>query len=689
MRDDGHMQGGGCHDRRRRGHTGRRRDSTDGHRECPSSRAFAIRRENGGRDFRMLPAALAAWMASAAAHQWWRWLTLMDDDPMSVTGYAIGALAVMLLPVVLVVPSLASHGLIRPLRASLGDAVAVMAVAGLLSAAAAVTADSVRWHDAAHVQARDGPADVVAVVRVRSPAVSSTVRGSDCQVDGRVVSLSIRRSPANPLSERSTVPSRADIRVLLSGDVCSALTDTAVYRFPGTLSTASYGRQPLWLTCDDMRVPDVVSAPSGTARIVKAMQQGLLRACDRLSDQARVLVPGLTVGVLGQDVVRVRDTASGAASHGSEEGLSSGTERVGGVDAAYAALLEEQFRRSGIMHLMAVSGGHFMVIAGLVHRLCSRVLAPRWATGLVMAVSDVMLAIVVFPSDSVLRALLMGLFGAAAVAAGRRGQSVSSLSWTVIIVLLIAPSMSVSYGFALSCAAVLGIVLFAGPLTDWLACMLPRLLSAPLAMTIAAQSLTLPIQVLMDPQLPLASVPANLLVGPVVGFATMAGLVALFISWLMPQCGYVLAWIAGCGTSVMERVAAMVSDNEFATMPWAGGIPGALLMVLVESACATVLILATRWLRLLRSDGSGDGGQSFRPRLRDRIRIWWSQTVTMFDGDTDGGDRPVPHTKVTAGAIPVASMTGAHDGSCPAVWEDGDHGKQGRLASPVHHRVRR
>lgn len=53
--------------------------------------------------------------------------------------------------------------------------------------------------------------------------------------------------------------------------------------------------------------------------------------------------------------------------------------------------------------------------------------------------------------------------------------------------------------------------------------MLPRLLSAPLAMTIAAQSLTLPIQVLMDPQLPLASVPANLLVGPVVGFATMAG----------------------------------------------------------------------------------------------------------------------------------------------------------------------
>ena len=121
-----------------------------------------------------------------------------------------------------------------------------------------------------------------------------------------MVSLSIRRSPANPLSERSPVPSRADIRVLLSGDVCPALTDTAVYRFPGTLSTASYGRQLLWPACDDMRVPDVVSAPSGTARIVKAMRQGLLRACDRLSDQARVLVPGLTVGVLEKMPVRTQ-----------------------------------------------------------------------------------------------------------------------------------------------------------------------------------------------------------------------------------------------------------------------------------------------------------------------------------------------------------------------------------------------
>ena len=328
-----------------------------------------------------------------------------------------------------------------------------------------MTADSVRWHDAAHVQARDGACRRGGVVRVRSPAVSSTVRGSDCQVDGRVVSLSIRRSPANPLSERSPVPSRADIRVLLSGDVCSALTDTAVYRFPGTLSTASYGRQPLWLTCDDMRVPDVVSAPSGTPASSRPCSRGYCALRPPVGSGARAGA--------GADRRRaragcgpVRDTASGAASHGLKRPvIGDGTcrRRRCRVCGATRGAVPAQRHHAPDGGVGRAFHGHRGAGAQAV---LPRASPRRVATGLVMAVSDVMLAIVVFPSDSVLRALLMGLFGAAAVAAGRRRQSVSSLSWTVIIVLLIAPSMSVSYGFALSCAAVLGIVLFAGPLTD-------------------------------------------------------------------------------------------------------------------------------------------------------------------------------------------------------------------------------
>lgn len=44
--------------------------------------------------------------------------------------------------------------------------------------------------------------------------------------------------------------------------------------------------------------------------------------------------------------------------------------------AQHAQTLENQFRQSGIMHLMAVSGGHFVLVAaGLVRRFAHGVLA--------------------------------------------------------------------------------------------------------------------------------------------------------------------------------------------------------------------------------------------------------------------------------------------------------------------------
>lgn len=91
--------------------------------------------------------------------------------------------------------------------------------------------------------------------------------------------------------------------------------------------------------------------------------------------------------------------------------------------------------------------------------------------------------------------------------------------------------MSASYGFALSSAAVLGIVLFAERLAGAFERAMPHGIAEMMAMTVAAQLFTLPIQVLMEPELPLLSVPANLLVSPFVGLATMAGLMALACAW--------------------------------------------------------------------------------------------------------------------------------------------------------------
>ncbi|MBW3092295.1 ComEC/Rec2 family competence protein [Bifidobacterium sp. 82T10] len=646
-------------------------------------------REQGSRDWRMLPVALAVWAASLATHHTFTRIMSATAGERSVR-----LVLICMASLTMACGLFAAIGMGGRMPACfrrgcaddecgpndtarvmngvpVGGGMTVVVIAVLLSAVAALSADLAQWHDPASTLARERSPVVTADVRIATPATAADKRGMDCQIDG------IIRTLHDGDVERA---STAGVRVYASDVNCAALVDGATVRAQGALQQAQYGKQPLWLVIDMPESVAIVRQASPGKRVVAHMQDAFFAVTERLSDQGRVLVPGLTLGVLGQDHVVAGGVIAGHGATGTganpngNDGTGAAAQPGGAtgipkLNATYAAGVEENFRRSGIMHLMAVSGGHFMLVADMTRRTCARFLLPRRIVAGMVAVAYLLLAAIMYPSDSVTRALVMGLFGAAAVFVGRRGQSVSALSWTVIGTLLIRPSMAASYGFALSCAAVLGIVLFAGTIGDRLGALMPRFLAQPLAMTIAAQSLTLPIQVLMEPELPLASVPANLLVSPFVDFATLAGLAALAVSWASPQVGFALAWVASCGTQVMERVAAWLASGRYAVVPWAGGIPGALLMLAAEAALVVLFAVAVpcfvrrlrdafgtqnlhdvyggrdvrrkpgirrmRNGRHFRSSASTLPGESFRPGIRARAARWLAETTTLFGRDFD------------------------------------------------------
>lgn len=702
-------------------------------------------REQGSRDRRMLPVAVIVWAANLLTH--YLWTTLMqkqaDNEPVHIAfedvpenkfedavddrpyaasiedatatnpsllsiimlGVICICIAILLVKAIIallqssdvtnsVTSVVAVHGrawkqLIHHCR-KYNFSIMIMLAAALISSVATITADTMQWHDPATSLARDGPTSVIVTMRVTSPAITATKRDADCQVDVILQSVS---------DDVIIQSSHASARVFLSGQACSVPVNTGQYRVSGILQNADYGSEPLWLIGEksaDTITP--ITRPTLASRVVFAMQQSMFRVCGKLSDQAQVLVPGLTIGILGQDVIlrqvsissdgsalksgdiaasndccadhtlrgNTRDngtshdvdssaanstiagstltdsiTANSAVDNEELRGSPSDTITSIGVDDTYAETLEDRFRRSGIMHLMAVSGGHFMIIAGLARKLCARLLAHRWVTAMAMCASNIILAAVVFPSDSVLRALIMGCMAAVCLGCGRRGQTLSALCWTTITVLIISPDMARSYGFALSCAAVLGIALAAQPLQRGFAIVLPDMLAEATAMTIAAQLFTLPIQVLMEPELPVLSILANVIVAPFVGFATLCGLASLMVSWLSPDIGYGMAWVAGCGTRVMERCAMWLGGSQYAIVPWAGDLLGVVLMMIVEGAIAVGVGLGARIARrrsALYADSNNlthsldtPGASTFPRRPRERIARWLSDTLNMFN----------------------------------------------------------
>ena len=559
-------------------------------------------REQGSGDWRLLPATLCGWAASLATH--------------AVFDYCVeqeGRLGVLPLVLVRTVPLLALLGLpfmrspILRLPVGMRRAVAawhfsiiVCVVAAMACASSALTYDVLQWRDAASYAARKGESDVVALIRTTSPAVNSNRRTNDCQIDATISTIT---------ASRVTQPSMMRVRVYADRPDCGTLKQGGEYRMRGTLAISRYGAMPLWLT--DIASVECIRASNPALRVIDMMQQAFFEQTSRLSDQGKVLVPGLTLGILGQDYIP-SDSGNGKT----------GT----GIDSTYANLLENAFQRSGILHLMAVSGGHLAVVATIVRAACSFLLLPRRVTAIVIGMSYIMLAMCVFPSDSVSRALLMGLAGVGFLLLGRRTQALAALNWTTLGMLMANPHMSRSFGFALSCAAVLGIVLFANPLSAWLTPIMPSFIAQTMAMTVAAQLFTLPIQVLIEPELPVYSIPANLVVAPFVGFSTLAGLASLAISWILPNMGFMLANLASWGTAVMELMALNLGSGEHATIPWAGGAGGALLIIIVEIVgYMTARLAGTLFTHITTPEPNLPGRRLMRNPV-ERAKAWGERT---------------------------------------------------------------
>lgn len=605
-----------------------------------STRGRRTRRiERGSRDRRLLPVAISVWAACLIAHALFDicMTNLMnaggaiDDADKTAIGMAAGTAATVtaqaaadgtgviedmpwkgIPPLAIAMMAIIHAGAgtawaiaRRCARNGIGRTTLIVCImAALLACTATWSRQSAAWSDPAATAARAGPARASVTGRITAPLQTSFRREYDCQAPMRLDTFT---------QGRTTAPSHAQVRIFATGRTCTQLHRGATYRVRGHFAEADIGSIPLWLTMDEQTAPALVKAQPWHERWRERIQESFLRATEGLTIQGRVLVPGITMGLLGHDHAAIRYTSANPP-----------------IDDTYAQRVEDAFRTAGIMHLMAVSGGHFVLIATLIRRACALLLLDRRIVAVTVAAAYTLLAALMMPADSVNRALAMGWISACALFLGRRPQALSGLSVTVTAMLLLDPTLARSYGFALSCAAVLGIILLSPGIGRTLALLLPDALADMTAMTVAAQIATLPIQVMMEPQLPVWSVPANLLAAPVVSCSTMLGLAGLMTAWVVPQIGVACAWAASCGTLVLERVAMWLGSGSHATVPWAGGIGGAASLALLEAAAIASVMAIRR-----RFDASHAvhalPGEPFVRNPRNRMGIWWADTKRLVE----------------------------------------------------------
>ena len=202
------------------------------------------------------------------------------------------------------------------------------------------------------------------------------------------------------------------------------------------------------------------------------------------------------------------------------------------------AQLRDNFRAASLTHLVAVSGANFSLVCGAVVLAVRLAGASTRVTVAIGLLAMLVFVILVRPTDSVLRAAVMGGVGLLGALAARRAQALPALGAAVIAVLLFWPQMAVAPGFALSVVATLGLVLWAAPLRQMLIRGgVPEALAVLLSMTLTAQILTMPLVIAISDRLSLTAVPANLLVAPVVPVIALLGTLAAVVGAVGPPDG--------------------------------------------------------------------------------------------------------------------------------------------------------
>lgn len=200
-----------------------------------------------------------------------------------------------------------------------------------------------------------------------------------------------------------------------------------------------------------------------------------------------------------------------------------------GEDEEIDGRTEEDFRRSGLSHLLAVSGQNVTLLALLAMPVLGAFGIPLrerllWVLGLIAVYVPVAGA-----GPSIQRAGVMGALGVLATLAGRRSSRLYALVVAAAVTLAVDPGIAADVGWQLSFAAVLGILLLASPLREALAARLGsgpwrRALAEGVAVTVAATLATAPLIAFHFETLSTTTLAANLLALPAVAPAMWLGM---------------------------------------------------------------------------------------------------------------------------------------------------------------------
>lgn len=225
--------------------------------------------------------------------------------------------------------------------------------------------------------------------------------------------------------------------------------------------------------------------------------------------------------------------------------------------------LYSHMRIAGVLHIVAVSGMHLVILVSLVQLLFGH----SRRTSLLCIPVMVLFVLMAGCRASVIRAAVMQSFFLFAPLFERESDGPTSLSAALLLLLVFNPMAISGVGLQLSFLCVLGFVVLMPPLQRWIQEHLPmekavvRIPANSCAGTLCAVAFSTPVAALYFGTIPLFSVFSNLLTLPVVEICFGGGYLLCALGAVWPGAAALGAWVLEWGVRwcalVYEAIAAI------------------------------------------------------------------------------------------------------------------------------------
>lgn len=257
--------------------------------------------------------------------------------------------------------------------------------------------------------------------------------------------------------------------------------------------------------------------------------------------------------------------------------------------------INEDITRSGISHIISVSGLHLSLIiiisSSFLRTIGFEKLKYRHIVMAVLSIiCGVFAAVVTGFSPSVRRAMLMLIAANSSILLGRDRDSVNALSFALLVLLMANPFAIYDVRLSLSATAVLGIILFSPLVTSLLRRFIREgYLSNLIAMTLSAQLLSTPITVMYFGTFSAVSPLTNIIAVPLMFPLMLLGLIFLISPFS------IISGLASGGMWLIIQVIFKVADFA-SSLPFALGEIGIgtylrILAFLITLICGIRLII--------------------------------------------------------------------------------------------------